>query len=85
VVWGDVYLLQYKLIVTPEPPAQAVLALAVCMREKDAPILAAAIHSPARYLVTLDYHDFLRPEVRSLAPALTILSPGDFVRQLVPA
>ena len=81
----NVYLLQHKLIVTPEPPALAVVALATRMLEKDAPILAAAMHSPAQYLVTLDYRDFLRPETRDLASSLTILSPGDFVRDFVSA
>jgi len=81
----NVYLLQHKLILTPEPPAATVVALAARMREKDAPILAAAMHSSSRYLVTLDYRDFLRAEVRNLAPRLTILSPGDFVREFVPA
>ena len=55
------------------------------MREKDAPILLAAMRSPAKYLVTLNYRDLLRTEVRSLAPTLTILSPGDFVREFVSA
>jgi predicted nucleic acid-binding protein len=70
---------------TPEPPASTIVAVAARMREKDAPILAAAMHSPAKYLVTLDYRDLLRPEVRSLAPTLTILSPGNFVRDFVSA
>ena len=81
----NVYLLQHKLNLTQEPPAATVATLSAQMRAKDAPILAAAMHSPAHYLATLDYRDLLRPEVRSLAPTLMILSPGDLVRGFVSA
>jgi predicted nucleic acid-binding protein len=77
----NVYLLQHKLSLIPEPPAAVVIDLSAHMPVKDAPILSAAMHSPTNYLVTLDYRDFLRPKVRSLASSLTILSPGDFVRE----
>lgn len=79
----NVYLLQHKLAIVPEPPAADVVALTAHIREKDAPILAAALCSPATHLVTLDFNDFMRPEVRTVAPDLTIVSPGDFVRGFV--
>lgn len=78
----NVYLLQHKLSVSLDAPEQVTQSLATHMHPKDAPILAAAMHSPAKYLVTLDYGDFLHPQVRRLAPALTILSPGDFLKEV---
>jgi predicted nucleic acid-binding protein len=79
----NVYLLQHKLIMVSEPPAADVVALTEHIREKDAPVLAAALRSPATHLVTLDFNDFMRPEVRAVAPQLIIVSPGDFVRDFI--
>lgn len=47
---------------------------------KDAPILAAAIKSPAEYIITLDRKHFLQKEVEDFVKPKIISSPGDFVR-----
>lgn len=49
------------------------------INEKDAPILAAALKSPAGYLLTLDRKHFLKPKVIEFTKPLKVLTPGEFV------
>lgn len=48
---------------------------------KDAPILAAAIAARPRRLVTLDTHDFDRPEVYQNVP-FPVLTPGELLIEI---
>jgi len=48
---------------------------------KDAPILAAAIAARPHRLVTLDVHDFDRPEVRR-SVTFPIQTPGELIAEI---
>ncbi|MGH7895069.1 MAG: PIN domain-containing protein [Candidatus Binatia bacterium] len=61
------------------PPTFHSLPDAVKLREKDRPILLAAIHGRASHLLTGDVRDFGRYFGKRLAGIL-VLSPGDYLR-----
>lgn len=62
-----------------EPKIKEIIEANKAINEKDAPILAAAIKSQARFIITLDRKHFLKPKVHKFAKPLKILIPGDFV------
>jgi predicted nucleic acid-binding protein len=51
---------------------------------KDAHVLAAAIKSGASFLVTLDRKHFMTRQIREAGLPLSILTPGEFIRQIMP-
>lgn len=77
------FLKHAKLHVIPTPPEAAWKPYEGVIHPKDVPVLAAAVASKAAYLITLDRRHFLTKTVIEKAPDLTILTPGDFLRELV--
>lgn len=75
-----IYYLKYaNLVFTPTPSVEDIAICEKFINEKDAPILAAAIKSPASYLITLDKKHFLQTKVIKYVKPLIITTPGDFV------
>lgn len=68
-----------NLILTPQPSTGEIVWCEQVTNPKDAPILAAALKSPASFLVTLDKKHFLKPKVKNFASPLQIITPGEFV------
>jgi predicted nucleic acid-binding protein len=77
------FLKQAALRVIPNPPETAWRRYEGVIHPKDVPVLAAAVASQAAYLVTLDRRHFMTTAVREMVPGLAILTPGDFLRELV--
>ncbi len=77
------FLKQAKLRVIPTPPEPAWTKYEGVIHPKDVPVLAAAVASKATYLITLDRRHFLTKAVSDKVQALVILTPGDFLRELV--
>ena len=77
------FLKHAKLRVIPTPPETAWKPYEGAIHPKDVPVLAAAVASKAAYLVTLDRRHFLTKTVSDKVPGLVILTPGDFLRELV--
>ena len=77
------FLKRAKLRVIPTPPETAWARYEGVIHPKDVPVLAAAVASGAAYLVTLDRRHFLTEAVRQKVPAVTILTPGGFLRKLI--
>ena len=77
------FLKRAKLRVIRTPPETAWKPYEGMIHPKDVPVLAAAVASKAVYLVTLDRRHFLTKAVSDQVPGLVILTPGDFLRQLV--
>jgi predicted nucleic acid-binding protein len=51
---------------------------------KDAHVLAAALECGATYLLTLDRRHLLTPAVQAAKLAVQVLTPGDFLKALIP-
>jgi hypothetical protein len=51
--------------------------------DKDAHVLAAALECGAAYLLTLDRRHLLTPAVESASLPLKVVTPGQFLRELV--
>ena len=77
------FLKHAKLRVIRTPPETAWKPYEGIIHPKDVPVLAAAVASKAAYLVTLDRRHFLTKAVSDKIPGLVILTPGDFLRELV--
>ena len=77
------FLKQAKLRLIPTPPESARAKYEGVIHPKDAPVLAAAVASKAEYLITLDRRHFLTKTVRDQVREPAILTPGDFLRELV--
>ena len=77
------FLKHAKLHVIPTPPETAWKPYDGIIHPKDVPILVAAVASKAAYLITLDRRHFLTKVVTEKVPEITILTPGDFLRELV--
>ena len=77
------FLKHAKLRVIRTPPETAWKPYEGVIHPKDVPVLAAAVASRAAYLITLDRRHFLAKAVIKKVPELTILTPGDFLRELV--
>jgi predicted nucleic acid-binding protein len=73
------YLKKAKLVLVDDPSMEMVFKCEEVINVKDAPILAAAIISGARYLITLDKKDFLKEEVFKFVKPMQILTPGEFI------
>lgn len=69
-----------NLRLEPEADTESIRECQKYIHTKDAPILAAAIISPAEYIITLDRKHFLQKEVEDFVKQKIISSPGDFVR-----
>ena len=77
------FLKHAKLRVIRTPPETAWKSYEGIIHPKDVPVLAAAVASKAAYLVTLDRRHFLTKAVSDKVSGLVILTPGDFLRELV--
>jgi len=77
------FLKHAKLRVIRTPPETAWKPYEGVIHPKDVPVLAAAVASKATYLITLDRRHFLTKAVTEKVPDLAILTPGDFLRELV--
>jgi predicted nucleic acid-binding protein len=67
--------------VIDDPAPEEVHACMDVIAAKDAPILAAAIKARPQRLVTLDVHDFDRPEVRQRV-TFPIQTPGELLADI---
>jgi len=74
-----------KLEVIPYPPLEQVRRCEEIIHRKDAHILAAAIEAGPDYLVTLDATHFLKDSSVSRKSGLRIVSPGDFLNEVIRA
>lgn len=68
-----------NILLTENPLVEEIAKCEKVINAKDASILAAAIKSPASFLLTLDRKHFLKLEVTDFAKSLKILTPGEFV------
>lgn len=71
--------LDWEMVADPTP-GQVQSCMHV-IAAKDAPILAAAIAARPRRLITLDAHDFNRPEVHQQVP-FPIQTPGELMIEI---
>ena len=66
------------------PPSKERLSECVPLTtEKDAHVLAAALACKADYLLTLDRRHLLTPSVLSAGLPLGVMTPGEFLREMV--
>jgi len=66
------------------PPSPGELAACeAIVGEKDAHVLAAALKSGADVLLTLDRRHFMTEKVRGAHLDLVVMTPGDFLRELL--
>ena len=77
------FLKHAKLRVIRTPPEAAWKPYEGIIHPKDVPVLAAAVASKATYLITLDRRHFMAKTMTGKVPGLIILTPGDFLRELV--
>lgn len=68
------------LRVVPPPSAEEIALHRLLINEKDALILAAAVASGARYLITLDRRHFMAERLRTAKLLLRIVTPGDLLQ-----
>lgn len=61
------------------PTQEEIKISSTLIKEKDAPILSAALKSRVDYLITLDRKDFMRPKLRKAVKPMEILTPKDLV------
>jgi len=73
------FLKHANILLVEDPSVEETAKCEKVINAKDAPILAAAVKSPASFLLTLDRKHFLKPEVMAFAKSLEILTPGEFV------
>lgn len=69
------------LVIEQDAKPELVEKSETVIRRKDAPILATAIESQVKFLLTLDKHDFMKTEVATFASQLKIFTPGDFAKK----
>ncbi len=67
------------LVLVPEPPVELVSVCERVIHPKDAPILAAAVQSPAETILTLDRRHFFTKDAVAFADPKKIMTPGDFI------
>ena len=65
------------------PTSDEIAACVSIVGEKDAHVLAAALKGEADVLLTLDRKHFMTERVRDARLVLKIVTPGDFLRELV--
>lgn len=77
-----VYYLKFaNLILVASPSLEKIAQCENYITQKDAPILAAALKSPASFLITLDKKHFFDARLVKFAEPMEILTPGDFIRK----
>ena len=67
----------------PPPPPERLKQCVPLAGKKDAHALAAALASDCTHLVTLDRRRLLTPVVQSAELPLKVVTPGDFLREVV--
>jgi predicted nucleic acid-binding protein len=68
-----------------QPSAEEELAkYAQLIDKKDAHVLAAAVKCGASFLVTLDRKHFMTRQIKKANLLLSILTPGEFLKQIAP-
>ena len=77
------FLKHAKVHVIRTPPETAWKRYEGMIHPKDVPVLAAAAASKAAYLVTLDRRHFMAKTMSGKVPGLVIMTPGDFLHELV--
>lgn len=77
------YLKAANLKISPQVTSEEIFEAEMHINLKDAPILASAVKTSASHLITLDRKHFFAPEVIKFAKELKIISPGDFVKQIL--
>lgn len=65
-----------------EPPEEEIVRCKEVIKDKDAPILAAALTAKVDVLVTLDKKDFFQPKVREFMHPTKIISPKDLINNI---
>lgn len=71
------------LVVVPSPPIAQGEVFRGRIADKDAPVIASAVHGGADYLVTGDRKDFGRLKA-TLHPPPHIVTPAEFVDEALP-
>ncbi|MFQ5814532.1 MAG: putative toxin-antitoxin system toxin component, PIN family [Anaerolineae bacterium] len=66
----------------PLPSKERLAECVPLTTEKDAHVLAAALECKASYLLTLDRHHLLTPAVLAAGLSLSVMTPGDFLREI---
>lgn len=69
-----------NLFIVPPPNVEKIAECEQYIYAKDAPILAAAMESPAAILITLDRKHFLKEKVIQYFKPKVITTAGDYVR-----
>lgn len=69
--------------VLPTPDDKVLRRYEAHIHPKDVPVLAAAVEAQVGYLVTLDRKHFLTPAVQTCARDMKILTPGDFLKDIL--
>ena len=67
------------LVLIPEPTVELIGVCELVIYPKDAPILAAAVQSPADIILTFDRRHFFTKEAADFAAPKKIMTPGDFI------
>ncbi len=80
--YQEIAALDLDLVEAPTP--QEIAAQAQVIGPKDAHVLAAALKGEVEALLTLDRKHFLSPPVLQAGLPFRIMTPGDFLRRLVP-
>jgi len=73
------FLKNANLKLIAEPSIETIVLCEKIINRKDAPILAAVLKSPAKFLLTLDKKHFLQPQVIRSVKRLKVLTPGRFI------
>ncbi len=76
------YLDKINFVIVSQPSPYEIALCEKYIFPKDAPILAAAIKSKSKYIITLDRKHFFQPKVISFAKSMgtIIISPRDFIK-----
>ncbi len=77
------FLQQTKIKILPPPEEASLKPYEEIIHPKDVPVLGAAVASKADYLITLDRKHFLNPKVMDKLQKIKILTPADFIRDIV--
>lgn len=70
-----------RIILTDSSKERAKNQFKDLVGEKDAPVLASAIKSKAKFLVTLDRKHFLAPQVQKAKLPIKIVTPGQLIQE----
>lgn len=78
------FLQETTIDIRPAPTEKSMAPYEPHIPPKDLPVLAAAAHSDADFLVTLDKKHFLAPQVLSKVKKPKIFTPADFICEVYP-